>query len=204
MTIIRFGNFRFDLVARQLTDGGSPVRLGSRALDILCVLVKANGGTVSRDQLMADVWAGRIVEENNIQVHISAIRKALDRTGQSNCHVLTIPGQGYRLIQAHDSAPDVMRSELNLALPDKPSIAVLPFRNISNDPAQQYLADGLTDDIIIELSRIQSLFVIARHSSFAYKERASDLDEIGRDLAFVTFLKVAYAASDRSFASPHS
>jgi DNA-binding winged helix-turn-helix (wHTH) protein len=112
MTLIRFGNFRLDLVARQLTDGGSPVRLGSRALDILCVLVKANGETVSKDQLMADVWAGRTVEENNIQVHISAIRKALDRPGQGKCHVLTIPGQGYRLIQAYDSAPDTTRSEI--------------------------------------------------------------------------------------------
>jgi adenylate cyclase len=182
MTVIRFGNFQLDLVARQLTDGGSPVRLGSRALDILCVLAKANGETVSKDQLMADVWAGRTVEENNIQVHISAIRKALDRPGQGKCHVLTIPGQGYRLIQAHDSAPDATPSELNPALPDKPSIAVLPFRNISNDPAQQYLADGLTDDIIIELSRIRSLFVIARHSSFAYNKRTADLDEVGRDL----------------------
>jgi DNA-binding winged helix-turn-helix (wHTH) protein len=112
MTLIRFGNFRLDLVARQLTDDGSPVRLGSRALDILCVLAKANGETVSKDQLMADVWSGRTVEENNIQVHISAIRKALDRPGQGKCHVLTIPGQGYRLIQAYDSAPDTTRSEI--------------------------------------------------------------------------------------------
>ncbi|MGO9358241.1 MAG: winged helix-turn-helix domain-containing protein [Xanthobacteraceae bacterium] len=182
MTLIRFGNFRLDLDARQLADGGSPVQLGSRALDILCVLAKANGETVSKDQLMADVWAGRIVEENNIQVHISAIRKALGRQGQGGCHLLTIPGQGYRLIPAHDFAPDVTRGELNPALPDKPSIAVLPFRITSDDPAQQYLADGLTDDIIIELSRIRSLFVIARHSSFAYRNRVSGLDEVGRDL----------------------
>src|ERR1700758_3073344 len=136
MTLIRFGNFRLDLDARRLADGGSPVRLGSRALDILCVLAKSNGKTVSKDQLMAEVWAGRIVEENNIQVHISAIRKALDRHGPGKCHVLTIPGQGYRLIQAHDSALGVAQSESNLALPDKPSIAVLAFRNISDDPAQ--------------------------------------------------------------------
>ena len=93
MTLIRFGNLQLDTDARQLTDGASPLPLGSRALDILCVLAKADGGTVSKDQLMADVWAGRIVEDNNIQVHISAIRKALNRRGQGSCHVLTIPGR---------------------------------------------------------------------------------------------------------------
>jgi adenylate cyclase len=185
MRPIRFGNFQVDLTKRELSNGGSPVQLGSRAFDVLCALAAAKGETVTKDQLMARVWPDRVVEENNIQVHISALRKALDAHDQGKHHVVTIPGRGYRLVGTEDSyAAEIAQSGSlrALTLPDKPSIAVLPFRNITADPEQQYLADGLTDDIIIELSRIRSLFVIARNSSFTYRDQATDFGEVGRDL----------------------
>ena len=185
MRPISFGHFQLDLNRRELSSGGSRVELGARAFDILCVMAAANGETVSKDQLMARVWPGRVVEENNIEVHISALRKALRRYDRDQRYVVTIPGRGYRLVgtEAVDAA-EISPSGLPqaLTLPDKPSIAVLPFRNITADPEQQYLADGLTDDIIIELSRIRSLFVIARHSSFVYSAPAPDHGEVGRDL----------------------
>jgi len=77
---ISFGRFRLNLARRELRRDDTPVRLGSRALDILCVLASAGGAVVTKDELMARVWAGVVVGENNIQVHISALRKALDRT----------------------------------------------------------------------------------------------------------------------------
>jgi DNA-binding winged helix-turn-helix (wHTH) protein/tetratricopeptide (TPR) repeat protein len=98
MTPIAFGGFQLDMTRRELSHGGSAVPLGSRAFDILCVLVAAKGETVSKDQLMAQVWAGRVVEDGNVHVHVSALRKALNSRDQNlNC-LLTVPGQGYRLI----------------------------------------------------------------------------------------------------------
>jgi DNA-binding winged helix-turn-helix (wHTH) protein/tetratricopeptide (TPR) repeat protein len=95
---ISFGQFRLDLTGQGLTRDGKPVPLGSRALDILGVLALAKGNLVTKDQLMERVWPGRVVEENNIQVHISALRKALDDGKNGQSHVMTVPGRGYRLI----------------------------------------------------------------------------------------------------------
>ena len=75
-----------------------------------------------------------------------------------------------------------------LALPDRPSIAVLPFTNMSGDPEQEYFADGMAEDLITDLSKISGLFVIARNSSFVYKGRAVDVSEIGRDLGVLRCL----------------
>jgi TolB-like protein/Tfp pilus assembly protein PilF len=172
---VRFGAFRFDVARRELSHDGSPVRLGGRALDILCVLAAARGEIVGKDELLARVWPGLVIEENNLQVQVSALRKALgeDKSGQS--YLITVPGRGYRLIglAGAPSGP---------TLPDKPSIAVLPFQNMSDDPKQDYFADGIVEDIIIALCHIRWLFVIARNSSFAYKGRAVDVKQVGRDL----------------------
>jgi TolB-like protein len=171
---IQFGRFRFDVARRELMRDGAPVKLGGRALDILAALVAAKGGIVSKDELLTRVWPGVTVEENNLQVQVSALRKALDRGGDEQSHLITVPGRGYRLIDLNVPA--------GLALPDKPSIAVLPFQNMSDDPQQEYFADGIVEDIITALCRIRWLFVIARNSSFAYKGRAVDVKEIGREL----------------------
>jgi TolB-like protein/tetratricopeptide (TPR) repeat protein len=171
---VNFGRFRFDPARRELSREGVPVRLGSRALDILAVLASAKGEPVTKDELLAQVWPGRVVEENALQVQVSALRKVLDEgTGQS-C-LVSVPGRGYRLIGLSDtlSGPP---------LPDKPSIAVLPFQNLSDDPQQDYFADGIVEDIITALSRIRWLFVIARNSSFAYKGRTLDVKQVGREL----------------------
>src|SRR5215831_19903123 len=97
---VRFGRFRLDLARRELRRDEKPVRLGTRALDILCVLASAGGKVVSKDELMARVWAGVVVEEHNIQVHISALRRAFeeDGDGDGEIWIVTIPGRGYRFL----------------------------------------------------------------------------------------------------------
>ena len=92
----------------------------------------------------------------------------------------------------------------SLPLPDKPSIAVLPFANMSGDPEQEYFTDGITEDIITELSRFRSLFVIARNSSFAYKGRAVDVQQVGRELGVRFVSKAACARPATGCASPPS
>ena len=182
---VTFGRFRLDLGRRELTRDGAPVQLGARALDILRVLALAKGEVVSKDELMARVWPGLVVEENNIQVHISALRKALDDEKSGQRYVLTVPGRGYRLIGPHLESP-AATGEADLqqgpALPDKPSIAVLPFQSLSADVEQEYFADGIVEEIITALSRFSGLFVIARNSSFTYKGRAVDVKQVGREL----------------------
>src|SRR5262245_8923601 len=182
---VTFGSFRLHLVQHQLTHDGTPVQLGSRALGILCALASAKGELVTKDELMARVWPGVVVEDNVIQVHVSALRKALEEEKSGQSYVVTSPGRGYRLIGVRAGpathAPDTASKGV-LALPDRPSIAVLPFQNMSADPEQQYFADGVVDDIITGLSRIRWLFVISRNSSFVYKGKAADVKQVAREL----------------------
>jgi TolB-like protein len=159
------------------------VQLGGRALDLLSVLAAANGEVVTKDELMAEVWAGSIVDDNNIQVHISALRKALDDGGGGQQYVRTVQGRGYRLVGIKRPI-DVTGSggRETPALTEQPSIAVLPFANLSIDPEQEYFTDGLVEDITVALSRIDWLMVIARNSSFTFKNRVVDVKQIGREL----------------------
>jgi adenylate cyclase len=179
-----FGRFRLDLRRRRLLHDGEPIGLGGRALDILSLLAAAGGAVVSKDELMTQLWPGRVVAENNLHVHISALRKVLDEYAGGDSYVITVPSRGYRLAQL--SGVHLARStELppqHLPSPDKPSIAVLPFANLSPNPEQEYFADGIADDLITALSRYPSLLVIARNSSFSYKGIDINVQRVGSEL----------------------
>jgi DNA-binding winged helix-turn-helix (wHTH) protein len=188
--VFQFEGFRLDRQSRVLLrrdEAGAfvPMAVGSRALDVLDVLLDRAGNLVLRDELMAAVWPATAVEDTNLNMQIAAIRRILDeaRTGRS-C-IQTIPGRGYRF------AVPVTRTVADASalspsgpppLPDKPSLAVMPFKNRSGDPEQEYFADGMVEEIITALSRITWLFVIARNSSFTYKGQAVDLKQVGREL----------------------
>ena len=180
---VSFGRFRLDLAQRKLRRDDKRVRLGGRALDILCVLASAGRAIVSKDDLMSRVWPGVVVEENNLQVHIRALRRVLEEDQDGESCIVTVPGRGYRLLRP-PQPPAVAEPapESSLPLPDKPSLAVLPFVNLSGDPAQEYFADGMVEEITSALSRIRWLFVVARTSSFAYKGQAADVKRVGREL----------------------
>jgi DNA-binding winged helix-turn-helix (wHTH) protein len=182
----RFGPFRLDLSRRELWQSDRLIPAGERALDILCLLVSARGDVVSKDDIMAKVWPGIVVEENNIQVHVSALRKALAGTTDGQAFLVTVPGRGYRFIglQPGDqaSAARLPDQPEHPPLPDKPSIAVLPFVNLSGDAEQEYFADGIAEDLITALARFRWFFVIARNSSFTYKGKATDVKQVAREL----------------------
>jgi TolB-like protein len=180
---ISFGRFRLDLARRELRRDETLVRLGSRALDILCVLAAAGGKVVTKDELMERVWAGVVVEEHNIQVHISALRKALAEDRDAECWIVTVPGRGYRLVRAPEppAAADAA-AEPSAPDPEQPSLTVLPFLNLSGDPEQEYFADGMVEEITTALSRIRWLSVVARNSSFTYKGQHVDVKRVGREL----------------------
>jgi TolB-like protein len=181
--LVRFGRFRLDLGRRVLWRDETALHLATRALEILCVLVSAKGKVVTKDELMAEVWSGLVVEENNIHVHVSALRKALEDGENGQSYVVTVTGRGYRFVGLEPLASvDKADAGQNLPLPDRPSIAVLPFANLSGSPEQEYFADGIVEDITTALSRMRWLFVIARNSSFTYKGRAVDVKQVGREL----------------------
>jgi len=181
---VRFGRFRLNLRQRALSRDGTLVRLSGRPLDILCVLASARGDVVTKDDLMARIWPGQIVEENAIQVQVSTLRKVLDDGRSGHPHIITVPSRGYRLVTLQQNAtaePSEADNDQRLIVPGT-SIAVLPFQNMSGDPEQEYFADGIVEDIITGLARIKWFFVIARNSSFIFRGKAADVKQVGRDL----------------------
>ncbi|TIP17754.1 MAG: transcriptional regulator, partial [Mesorhizobium sp.] len=132
-------------------------------------------------------WGGSAVADNNLTVQIAALRRTLADAAKVADWIETLPRRGYRYVgpAVATNVPDTsaaIRATSAPSLPDKPSVAVLPFSNLSGDPQQEYFADGMVDDIITGLARIKWLFVIARNSTFSYKGRAVDVKQIGREL----------------------
>jgi TolB-like protein/tetratricopeptide (TPR) repeat protein len=144
---------------------------------------------VSKDALIQAAWPGLAVEDSNLTVQIAALRRLLGEEAEGERWIETLPRHGYRyvgpvvvLAGTDHAATAIDPAEPELELPDRPSVAVLPFQNLSGDPAQEYFADGTVEDIITGLSRIKWLFVIARNSSFTYKGRVVNVREVGREL----------------------
>jgi TolB-like protein len=183
-----FEKYVFDLDRRELTCGSEPIAIGPRAFDVLAYLLQNRSRVVSKDDLIDAVWGGRIVSESTLTSHINMVRTAIGDTGEEQRLVRTVARKGYRFVggvsesDASDPAKPRELSAPTLSLPDRPSIAVLPFLNLSGDPAQDYFVDGVVEDIISALSRMSWLFVIARNSSFTYKGRAVDVKQVGREL----------------------
>ena len=186
-----FEDHLLDPNRRELSRGSEPVAVGPQVFDLLMYLLQNREHIVTKDDLINAVWGGRIISESTLTSHINAVRKAIGDTGEEQRLVRTIARKGYRFVgEVRETGAS---EEVNVAkvggppvqvpaVPDRPSIAVLPFLNLSGDPSQAYFVDGVVEDIIAALSRMSGLFVIARNSSFTYKDRSVDVKEIGREL----------------------
>lgn len=173
--IYRAGEFEVRANERQILAHGKPVALGARAFDLLLALIEHRDRLLGKEELMALVWPGMVMEESNLTVQMSALRKVLGANS-----VVTVSGRGYRFGLEIETVAVSPHTELTLS--DKPSVAVLPFLNLSDDPEQEYFVDGMTEDITTELSRFRDLFVIARNSAFTYKGRTVDVRAVSREL----------------------
>ena len=151
--------------------------MGARAYDVLVHLVAHQDRVVSKEELLTEVWAGRMVEESNLTVQIATLRKALGRET-----IKTVPGIGYRYAPGDTTAPDRSDHAAAPPLPAIPSLAVLPFTNLTGSPEKEYLVDGIVNAVIGALSQVSSFLVISSTSSFTYKGRAVDLSDVGREL----------------------
>jgi TolB-like protein len=172
--ITGFGPFTLDRQRQGLLRDGEAVAIGHRGYVLLETLLDAKGETIDKATLLDRGWPGTIVEEANLSVQIAALRKALGDRPDGSEWIVTVPRVGYRLV--------VPRPEALSEWGGRPLIAVLPFANMSNDPDQSYFADGVVEDIITALSRFKQFAVVARNSSFVYKDRAVDVRVAAKEL----------------------
>ena len=182
-----FEKCELDTQRRELRRGAALIPLEPKVFDLLVFLIANRERVVTKDDLLASVWDGRIVSESALTTRINAVRSAIGDSGEEQRLIKTLPRKGIRFIGEvrEDKAEPNVATESRLpsfGIPDRPSIAVLPFTNMSGDSEQDYFADGMAEEIITALSRCAGLFVIARNSSFTYKGKTIDIRQVGREL----------------------
>ena len=180
--------------ANRMRLGSDTVKLEPKVMQVLVYLAHRHGQTVTRDELAGTVWAGTVVGDDAVTNAIIKLRKAFGDDSRSSKVIETIPKRGYRLVakvqrlQAEEDRADPetppMGATADSAEPrtELPTIAVLPFRNLSGDPEQEYFSDGITEDLITALSHVRSFQVTSRHSVFLYKNRDIDVKTMGQEL----------------------
>ena len=164
---------------RELSRDGAVVAVEPKVFDLLVYLVTNRDRVVTKDDLIAGVWGGRIVSDSALTGAINAARRAIGDDGRAQRLIRTSSRKGYRFV---GSVRLDAGAEPALALPDKPSIAILPFHYKGGDPEQEFFADGMVEDLTTEFSRIRWLFVIARNSTSLYRGQTVDVRQVARDL----------------------
>jgi adenylate cyclase len=183
--MLRFHDYTLDVARGSLRTADREIELRPKSFEVLRCLVENADRLVTKDELIKTVWPNVIVTDESLMQCVSEVRHAIGDIGQTI--IKTVPRRGYRfaspvsrLSQDVMATPPTARSTGRG--PELPSIAVLPFINVSGDPQQEYFIDGMTEDIITELSRFSELAVIARNSTFQYKGKAVDVRQVGREL----------------------
>ncbi len=191
-----FGDHVLDLARRELRRESELVRLDPQVFDLLIYMIENRHRVVSKDDMLAAIWAGRIVSESALASRIYAARKAIGDDGKGQTLIRTVPRKGFRFVadvrvqSDEDPATAVglpksggtEQPRPGLAMLDRAAIAVLSFANMSDDPEQEYFSDGISEDIVTALSKLRWFFVIARNSSFAYKGKSIPMRQIGEEL----------------------
>lgn len=184
---LRFEDCEIDVERRELKRAEAPVHVEPQVFDLLVYLVENRDRVVSKDDLIASVWGGRLVSDSTLTSRINAARKAVGDDGGQQRLIRTVARKGVRFIGAVQDfeggpAAPLVAGATALPLPDRPAIAVLPFVNMSGDQEQEYFSDGISEDIITALSKLRWFFVIARNSSFTYKGKAVHMKQIAEEL----------------------
>jgi adenylate cyclase len=183
VTIEQKFEYQIDLADERLWRGNRPIAIGNKAFRMLRFFVNNPNRLLTKNDILDAVWSELCVSESLVKEYVHDIRVALGDDPGCPAFIETIRGRGYRFLggiriveQSAHAARDPASSTL------LPSLVVLPFANLSNDPDQEYFSDGITDDIITELSRFPELSVVARNSAFAFKNRSADIAQIASEL----------------------
>ena len=181
--IYRFGAHAVDTGSLALTRDGAEIAVEPQVFWLLQLLIENRERVVSKDEIIAAVWDGRIVSDGTLNTRINSVRRAVGDDGKAQTVIKTFARRGFRFVA---DLADEAAIAAELLLPgggsDKPAIAVLPFGNLSGDPEQEYFSDGLAEDIISALSRFRQLAVVSRNSSFAYRGAGTDTRDVAREL----------------------
>ena len=202
--IFSFENYELDAASFALRKDGEPCAIEPKAFDLLRLLVENHDRLVSKDEIQEKVWQGRIVSEATVASCVNTARRAVGDTGKEQRLIQTVPRRGFRFVGsvetergshagASEDSPAVISDNAEPVAPhhdaaasgeapERPSIAVLPFENLSGDREQEYFADGIAEDLTTALSRFRWFFVIARNSSFSYKGTSADVRRVAEDL----------------------
>jgi len=177
----RFGDYMLDVARRELRHADEPIGIEPQVFDLLAYLIQNRDRVVTKDDLLDSVWGGRIVSESTLTSRINAARRAIGDTGSTQRFIRTSARKGIRFVAEvvdvqSDKPPSLQAPR------DRPSVAVMPFRNLTGDSEQDYFVDGMVEEIVTGLSRIRWLFVISRNSTFIYKGRPIDVRTVGREL----------------------
>jgi TolB-like protein len=196
-----FADHVLDMNRRELHRGCARIAVEPQVFDLLAYLVQNRERVVSKDDLIAAVWSGRIVSDSTLTSRINAARKAVGDSGAEQRLIRTIARKGLRFVGSvrvlpeggdpanvtgspPGDAPEPSRPVVSPFLPpsDRPAIAVLPFTNMSGEPERDYFSDGISEDIITALSKLRWFMVIARNSSFFYKGKPVPMRQIAEEL----------------------
>lgn len=188
-SVYEFGPFRLEVREHRLLRGGRPIPLTGKAFDTLRVLVERHGTLVSKRDLMNEVWPETTVEENNLDRNISAVRKALGEKSTGRQYIETVPRVGYRFVAPLTSAAAEEVSNAPSPVPEISAIAVLPFADMSPERDQDYLCEGLAEELINALTRIEGLRVASRTASFQFRATGADIRAVAQHLGVGTLLE---------------
>jgi adenylate cyclase len=188
-----FEDYGLDTDRRELYRAMSVISLEPKVFDLLVHVIRNREHVVSKDDLIATIWNGRIVSESALTTCINAARTAIGDSGEAQRLIKTLPRKGIRfvgIVREEEGKPAAVAPTVTIpeplhpssALPDKPSIAVLPFVNMSGDPEQEYFSDGITEDIITDLSKVSMLHVLSRNTTFTFKGKAVEIGHIAQRL----------------------
>jgi len=192
--LYQFGPFRIDRNERLLRRGAEVILLAPKAIETLLVLAASGGRVVEKDELINTVWPDTFIEEGGLARNISALRKVLGEDADGTHYIETIPRRGYRFI-----AP--VSETTGGGTPSSRSLAVLPLANLSGDPSEDFFADGMTDELISYLLKIEALQVSSRTSVMNYKGAGKPLRDIARELEVTWVVEGTVLQSGAEFAS---
>jgi len=178
-----FENFSLDTERRELRCGADAIAIAPQVFDLLGYLIGNRERVVSKDDLIRTIWHGRAVSDVALTTRLNVARKAIGDSGDAQRLIKTFPRKGMRFVAEVREMPTTATvTVLPRPATGKPSLVVLPFANLSPDPAQEYFVDGVTESLTTDLSRMAGIFVIGRNTAFTYRGTHVDLKQLGREL----------------------